>query len=288
MISRSGVKYYERVPTWRNGNWEVTEFGNREEFKSFVLDRFKEPGQYGFNEDTAIFNEQATIFNERNYFCQAPIKSKDFVNYWDDQKVKNRNGIIVISGDKTWYVCRDYYMWLNFLPIYDKEESLFGFAKVRDAQYHMALYELLAELHYKHSAILKKRQIASSYFHSAKLINQVWFEEGVTLKMGASLKDYINEKGTWKMLDEYAQIQVDSLEKVAGNCQDLIVINKKLQTTLGVKDSLINKKDSVYTQIISTKEENITKLERKIKKRTAIGSVIGGLLVVLIIIFGVS
>lgn len=87
---------------------------------------------------------------------------------------------------------------------------------------------------------------------------------------------------------EYAQIQVDSLEKVAGNCQDLIVINKKLQTTLGVKDSLINKKDSVYTQIISTKEENITKLERKIKKRTAIGSVIGGLLVVLIIIFGVS
>jgi hypothetical protein len=204
MISRSGVKYYERVPTWRNGNWEVTEFGNREEFKSFVLDRFKEPGQYGFNEDTAIFNEQATIFNERNYFCQAPIKSKDFVNYWDDQKVKNRNGIIVISGDKTWYVCRDYYMWLNFLPIYDKEESLFGFAKVRDAQYHMALYELLAELHYKHSAILKKRQIASSYFHSAKLINQVWFEEGVTLKMGASLKDYINEKGTWKMLDEYS------------------------------------------------------------------------------------
>ena len=204
MISRSGVKYYERIPTWRNGNWEVTEFGNREEFKSFVLDRFKEPSQYGFNEDTAIFNEQATIFNERNYFCQAPIKSKDFVNYWDDQKIKNRNGIIVISGDKTWYVCRDYYMWLNFLPIYDKEESLFGFAKVRDAQYHMALYELLAELHYKHSAILKKRQIASSYFHSAKLINQVWFEEGVTLKMGASLKDYINEKGTWKMLDEYA------------------------------------------------------------------------------------
>ena len=87
---------------------------------------------------------------------------------------------------------------------------------------------------------------------------------------------------------EYAQIQVDSLEKVAGNCQDLIVINKKLQTTLGIKDSLINNKDSIYTQIINTKEENITKLEKKIKKRTAIGSVIGGLLVVLIIIFGVS
>jgi hypothetical protein len=95
-------------------------------------------------------------------------------------------------------------MWLNFLPIFDKEKTKFGFAKLRDAQYHMALYELLAELNYKHAAILKKRQIASSYFHAGKLINQLWFEEGVTLKMGAALKDYINEKGTWKFLDEYA------------------------------------------------------------------------------------
>ena len=38
----------------------------------------------------------------------------------------------------------------------------------------------------------------------AKLINQLWFEAGVTLKIGASLKDYINEKGSWKFLDEYA------------------------------------------------------------------------------------
>jgi hypothetical protein len=204
MISRSGLKFYERIPTWRNGTWEVTEFGSREQFKEFLLPLFKEPGKYQFNEDTAIFNEQATIFNKQNYYCASPTKSKDFVTYWDDQKNKNRNGTIIISGDKTWYICRDYYMWLNFLPIYDKEENTFGFAKIRDAQYHMALYELLAELHYKHSAILKKRQIASSYFHSAKFINQIWYEEGVTLKIGASLKDYINEKGTWKMLDEYA------------------------------------------------------------------------------------
>jgi hypothetical protein len=204
MISRSGLKFYERIPTWRNGTWEVTEFGSREQFKEFLLPLFKEPGKYQFNEDTAIFNEQATIFNKQNYYCASPTKSKDFVTYWDDQKNKNRNGTIIISGDKTWYICRDYYMWLNFLPIYDKEENNFGFAKIRDAQYHMALYELLAELHYKHSAILKKRQIASSYFHSAKFINQIWYEEGVTLKIGASLKDYINEKGTWKMLDEYA------------------------------------------------------------------------------------
>ena len=89
------------------------------------------------------------------------------------------------------------------LVFYDKEEKKYGFAKVRDAQYHMALYELLAELNNKHCAILKKRQIASSYFHMGKIINTYWFEEGSVCKIGASLKDYINDKGSWKFLDEY-------------------------------------------------------------------------------------
>lgn len=194
---------YIQIPTYRNGAWSTTTFNTREEFRDFVLFLFKEPGQYEFDETSAIFNLEGRKFQKQKYYCTAPVKTKDFVAYWDDQKVKCRNGIIVHSGIKTWYITRDYYMWLNFLPIYDKEEKRFDFAKVRDAQYHMALYEILAELHYKHAVILKKRQIASSYFHMAKLINQYWFEEGAVLKIGASLKDYINEKGSWKFLDEY-------------------------------------------------------------------------------------
>lgn len=193
------------IPTWDNGTWTTTNFTSREDFRTFVLSIFKEPGQYRFNADTAkIFNEQAQIFSKDKVYCVAPFKSKDFINYWDDQKNKCRKGILVKSGKEIWYLTRDYYMWLNFLPIFDKEEQKFGFAKIRDAQYHMALYECLAELFYMHAAILKKRQIASSYFHMGKFINQIWFEEGVTLKMGASLKDYINEKGSWKFLNEYA------------------------------------------------------------------------------------
>ena len=65
----------------------------------------------------------------------------------------------------------------------NEEEKKYGFAKVRDAQYHMALYEILAEENHKHVAILKKRQIASSYFHMAKLLNQFWFEEGSICKI---------------------------------------------------------------------------------------------------------
>ena len=197
-------KLYNNIPTWDNGQWTVTDFKSRELFSDFIFGLFKEPGEYNFNETSLLFNKQGELFRENKVYCTAPFKSKDFVNYWDDQKLKCRKGIIFKSKDDTWFITRDYYMWLNFLPIFDKEQQKFDFAKIRDAQYHMALYELLAELNYKHVAILKKRQIASSYFHISKLLNQLWFEEGVTLKMGASLKDYINEKGSWKFLAEYA------------------------------------------------------------------------------------
>jgi len=195
--------FFKDIPTYENGAWTTTSFHSREAFRDFLLSIFKEPGEYYFTEATRIFNEEGRKFQKQGYYCAAPVKTKDFIAYWDDQKVKCRKGVIIKDGDHSWWVSRDYYMWLNFLPIYDKEEKRFDFAKVRDAQYHMALYEHLAELHYEHAVILKKRQIASSYFHMAKLINQYWFEEGAVLKIGASLKDYINEKGSWKFLDEY-------------------------------------------------------------------------------------
>ena len=196
-------KHYIKIPTWENNEWSSTIFNTKEEFRDFVFSIFKEPGQYNFDKTSYKFNEQARIFNKDKVYCIAPDRSSDYIKYWDTEKLKNRYGAIFKNNGNTWYLTRDYYMWLNFLPIFDKEEAKFGFAKVRDAQYHMALYEILAELNNKHVAILKKRQIASSYFHAAKLINQIWFEEGVTMKMGASHKDFINEKGTWKFLDEY-------------------------------------------------------------------------------------
>lgn len=191
------------IPTYDNGQWTTTEFSSDEELAKFILLIFKEPGKYEFDKTSFIFNSEARRFNKDGFYCGSPFRSKDFMAYWDDQKNKCRKGVIYKAKDKTWYITRDYYMWLNFLPIYDKEEKKYGFAKVRDAQYHMALYEILAELNNKHCAILKKRQIASSYFHMAKILNTYWFEEGSVCKIGASLKDYINDKGSWKFLDEY-------------------------------------------------------------------------------------
>jgi hypothetical protein len=191
------------IPTYDNGEWTTTTFANDQEWLDFLLTLFKEPGKYNFDETSKIFNEQARTFNTQGFYCNKPFRSKDFIKYWNTEKEKCRKGVIYHSKDEVWYLTRDYYMWLNFLPIYDKEEKAYGFAKVRDAQYHMALYEILAELNNKHAAIFKKRQIASSYFHMGKLINTYWFEEGSVCKIGASLKDYINDKGSWKFLEEY-------------------------------------------------------------------------------------
>lgn len=198
-------KFPLNVPTYnsKTKTWGETTFEDILEFRKFADSIFKEPGLYEFDETTLMFNEQGRLFDERKFYCDAPFKSKDFVKYWNDQKNKCTKGAIYTDGKKTWYLTRDYYMWLNFLPIYDKEEATFGFAKIRDAQYHLALYELRAELHYKHCAILKKRQIASSYFHMAKLLNAYWFEEGAIVKIGASREDYINLKGSWRFLTEY-------------------------------------------------------------------------------------
>ena len=197
---------YIIVPTYSDGVWTHTEFDTRDDFKDFVTSVFKPEGPdagYNFDETSLIFNAEAKKFQKNGVYCSSPFKSKDYITYWDDQKMKCKSGIIVKNEVNEWYISRDYYMWLNFLPIYDKEEKRFDFAKVRDAQYHMALYEILAELNYEHCGVLKKRQIASSYFHMAKLINQYWFEDGAVLKIGASLKDYISEKGSWRMLNEY-------------------------------------------------------------------------------------
>ena len=101
--------------------WETTDFESREDFATFVRDIFKEPGQYNFDETSKEFNAEATKFTETNVYCVAPFKSRDFIAYWEGEKKKCRKGVIFKSKIKNWYIARDYYMWLNFLPIFNKE-----------------------------------------------------------------------------------------------------------------------------------------------------------------------
>lgn len=194
------------IPTY-DGNtksWTVTTFYTHAEFREFIESCFKKPGEYKFDEDYLIVNEQARIWQSKNFYSDAPNKSADFVKYWDDQKNKCQKGVIIHSrSGEVWYVTRDYYMWLNFLPIFHKEKRQNLFPDLYDGQYHTALYEYLGELKYRHAIILKKRQYAMSYFHMAKFINQIYFEKGITLKLVAYLDSYIGIEGSWAFLNEY-------------------------------------------------------------------------------------
>jgi len=194
---------YLVVPCYNNGVWGVQEFYAPWEFKAFVKSCFKLPGQYNFDDTAFLFNQSARHFTQFGFYTDAPYKSLDFITYWDFEKEKCRKGVIFKNKGKTFYLTRDYYMFINYLKMYDKVKKGFYFPDIWDSHYHTCLYELLAELNGKHVSILKKRQWGSSYLHCAKLINQIWFEEGVICKMGASLKKYINEEGSWKYLNEY-------------------------------------------------------------------------------------
>ena len=196
---------YKKIPTFTaaTDKWTHTIFKTKEDFKKFLLPLLKEPGKYAFDKVTLKFKEQAFFFENNNkQYNFAPYGTIDYINYWNTEKEKCREGAIFV-GKHTWYLSRNYYMWLNFLPLYDKDVGRFRFPDVRDGQYHLNLYEQLAIVHDENIALIKKRQFAISYYFSGKMINYYFFEEGAVSKIAASFKDYISEKGTWKYLEEY-------------------------------------------------------------------------------------
>lgn len=188
------------VPTWKAGVWSHIVFETRQDFIAFVLPLFKVPGEYNFDETSRLFNSEGQTWDKHKYYCLHQENSKDYRKYWDTEKDKCRNGVIFHGDNNTWYLPRDYYWFLNFIPLYNKVKRQFEIADIYDAQYHMALYELLADLHGKDIGVIKKRQFGSSYYHAGKLTNLLWFEQGVTLKMAASDKKYIFGEGTWSFL----------------------------------------------------------------------------------------
>src|SRR5437868_10169719 len=130
------VAPFIEIPTYDypSSSWTSTVFYTREEFREFALTLFKEPGKYEFDECSTMFIEQARRFDTDGFYCNAPFRSKDFTTYWETEKSKCRTGVIFKNGNKTWYLTRQYYMWLNFLPIFDKEQAKVRFPDVRDAQ----------------------------------------------------------------------------------------------------------------------------------------------------------
>ena len=196
---------YKDIPCYNNGVWTTVSYNSREEFaEDLFKNYFKEPGEYELDETVLEWQKEGNHFREHGYYCDQPEGSRDFINYWDQQKIRSRKGAFFWNNGKKWYLPRDYYFWINFLQIPDKVKKEDDFTDIWDSQMHMALYEFIGELSYKHGVVLKKRQFGSSLYHAAKLINILWFEQSPILKIGASLSAYITGvTGTWKILQAY-------------------------------------------------------------------------------------
>lgn len=198
----------KNIPTYnaQTGEWTKTSFSSQKEMGDFLKENcFKEPGEYGFDESTKKWNEVANYYEKNGYYTIFAEGTTEYKNFWDTEKLKCRLGVLWVSGDKTFYLTRDYYFLLNYCRIINKEANQTeGFASIRDVQYHMCLYMKIAEIFSKHAAILKRRQMMFSYTMVAKCLNYLMFESKKTIKIFASDDGYINDKkGSWKILNGY-------------------------------------------------------------------------------------
>lgn len=197
----------KNIPTYDNqtDTWSTTSFETQQEYVDFLWSCFKDCGEYEFDSSTLKWNMLGKKFTETGFYTDLPKGTQSRKTFWNTEKLKSRLGVIWKNGNKTWYLTRDFYFFLNFCPITNKEKGFAEtFVSIRDPQYHMALYEKLAEASHLHSCILKRRQMAYSFYHAAKMINTIFFEKKAICKLFASDDDFITgENGTWKFIESY-------------------------------------------------------------------------------------
>ena len=177
---------YKKIPLYnaKQDKWEEVSFNSQEEFGNKLDSLFSDKCEYHFDETSLHFNTHARFFDKNGYYHNLTPKTKEWIEWWDFEKLKCTKGVFFKNGDKEWYLPREYYDWLNFLKLANKEQDgAFTFPYVLDIQYHLALYEKRAECHNKHSILCKRRQMASSLYHCAKLYNRYCFNENSVNKI---------------------------------------------------------------------------------------------------------
>lgn len=198
--------------TYETNEWSSTDFASQAEFAKFLDSVWSDDCDYKFDEASSFaFNEQARTFEENKrkngtgFYTAHPRGSKERKEYWRFEGKKCTRGVIVKHYSKTWYLTRDYYFFLNFCQFANKEKGeIDTFADIRDIQYHLSLYEKRAEAHHLHAILTKKRQMASSLLHCAKILNKYWFDRNAVNKLFASDEKFLTIKdGIWKFLIKY-------------------------------------------------------------------------------------
>lgn len=189
---------FTSIPTYSTNTkkWTHTNFETREDFVEFVRSKLIKPGDLKLH-DINSWRLQAIKYEKDGFYTDSVFRSTDYLDYWNFEKDKCRKGVIIDE----FFLTRYYYFWINFLPINDKKANQLRFPEIWDSQYYFFIYQYLAELEYKYSVVVKKRQWGSTFQHLAILLNEIWFEQGFINKIAAYDDEYI--KADWSMVEEY-------------------------------------------------------------------------------------
>jgi hypothetical protein len=199
---------FQGIPTYDIDSkvWSETDFDIQEDLAVFLDSVWNDECDYKFTDEAVeAFREKAIHFEKHKCYTFHPGGSKERKEFWRTEGKKCVRGVIYKQGNTLWYLTRDYYFFLNFCQFANKEKGdIDTFPDIRDIQYHLSLYEKRAEAHHLHSILTKKRQMASSLLHCAKIINKYWFDRNAINKLFASDEKFLNIKdGIWKFLIKY-------------------------------------------------------------------------------------
>lgn len=212
------------IPTYdcSTKEWTTTSFDSQKEFAAYIDTLWSDECDYKFDENSRVFNERASNFEKNGHYTDLPLHSSERKEFWRKEGEKCVKGVIVKGTKRDWYLTREYYFALNYGRIANKERGdRDTFLDVRDIQYHLCLYEKRAELHHRHAILTKKRQMASSLIHCAKIINKYWFDRNSVNKIFASDTTFINtEDGIWKFLNKYRDFLNTHTDWYRGNLPD--------------------------------------------------------------------
>lgn len=170
---------YKSIPTYNSETgWSTTEFKELKDFILFIKSKISKVGKYDLY-DSYLFREQAIKYESMRSYTKLQIRSKDWINYWEFEKLKSTEGVI-ING---FYLTEHYYFYLNFCPIYNVIEQSTEFPEVWDSHYEYCLKSKLAFLTGKHVGVLKKRRWGFSYLECADLHRYFIFERDSICKL---------------------------------------------------------------------------------------------------------
>ncbi len=196
---------YREIPVYDFETGEVSSriFEKKAEYITYLTSHFKLPGSYNLYKNEGVWNAEGRNFYKKGYYCNLVTGSRDFIKYWDQEKVKCdlRGGVIYKGEGLEYFVPGPYYFYLNFCPIFNKKRNEQCLPDIRDSDLHFYLYVALCLEEGKHSIVTKSRQKGFSYKHASILVLNTWFGFHQVNKIFAYKVDYV--ESTWNFINQY-------------------------------------------------------------------------------------